>query len=92
MNRLRILKQRIARSGDTAINKLEDGYAIATGRFQGMCVMGLKKRAAIQLAARWAMPCRPQVVIITQGATETTVVQNSRGETTTRTIPRDVSN
>lgn len=80
MNRLRILKQRIQRSGDVGVCKLSDGYAVATGRFQGCSSASMTYRAAIHLAARWAMPSRPQVVVITQGRVETTVKMNSRGE------------
>ncbi|MDO8415917.1 MAG: hypothetical protein Q7S87_06855 [Agitococcus sp.] len=85
MNRLRILKQRIRRGNDVGISKLSDGYAVCTGRFGGDCVMRLTKRAAIQMAARWAMPHRPQVVIITQGQTETTFKTTSQGATTATT-------
>jgi len=85
MNRLRILKQRIRRAGDVGVCKLDDGYAVVTGRFQGDCSASMSKRSAIQLAARWARPCRPQDLIVTQGTTETTYRTNSRGETTVTT-------
>lgn len=80
MNRLRILKQRIKRSGDVGVCKLSDGYAVATGRFQGAASTSMTQRAAIHLAARWAMPSRPQVMVITDGRTEKTIKTNSRGE------------
>jgi hypothetical protein len=74
MNRLRILKQRIARAGDVAVCKLSDGYAVATGRFQGDCSASMTKRAAINLAARWARPSAPQIMTI-ETTTQRTVIK-----------------
>lgn len=73
MNRLRILKQRIARSGDVSVCKLSNGYVVASGRFQGDASPPMSKRSAIHLAARWAMPSRPQTLLVKQNGVETKV-------------------
>ena len=79
MNRQRLLKQRIRRCGDVAIFKMDGGFVVATGRFQGDCSDVLSKRQAIQMAARWALPSAAHVVIVEQGGVVTTHKQTPHG-------------
>jgi hypothetical protein len=89
MNRLRLLKQRIRNAGDVGVHKMNGGFVVATGRFSGDCTMPMSKRAAIQMAARWAMPNRPPVWAVEKNGIVTKIKTNSRGEsviTTTHTV------
>ena len=64
MNRLRILKQRAARGGSSAL-RLSDGWFAAHGNGWGDCAGPMSRREAIYLAARWAMPRRHIHIVVT---------------------------
>jgi CubicO group peptidase (beta-lactamase class C family) len=66
MSRLQTLKQR-AHRGEVGVSRLRDGWWVGTGRGQGNCSGPHSRREAIQIAARWAMPAKEVVVVITMG-------------------------
>ena len=67
MNRLRVLKQRAARS-QIGVCKVDFGqgkqWVAAHGHGWGCCSEGMTRRQAIQLAARWALPYSEQEMVI----------------------------
>lgn len=76
MNRLRILKKRIARSKlNVGISKLSDGWYVGWGtNFNNSdCSGPHTRREAINVAARIAMPRKPMKVVISTIAADGTV-------------------
>lgn len=84
MNRLRLLKKR-ANKGGVIVHRMGGRYVAVDG---GGCSAPMSKRAAIQVASRWAMPSAPRVFLVEQNNVQTviTVFPDGRCEMAERNL------